>query len=87
VAQSELDGLIEGLSARYRPPADYASFVNAYGPRAARYGFTSSSGAAADRDATAALMRVAEQWDDAGHPSGAGAVPRPKPVVRIVPRQ
>jgi predicted acylesterase/phospholipase RssA len=87
VAQSELDGLFEGLAARWEPPSDYRSFLDAYGPTTPRYGFGSQAAAAADREATAELMSVAGDWHQAGHPSSAGDVPRPKPSVRIVPRQ
>jgi predicted acylesterase/phospholipase RssA len=87
VSMSELDELLEALSANYGRSAGYEEFLAAYGPTAPNYGLGGKGAAAADQQATRQLMELATTWADAGYPSSAGTVPRPKPLLRIVPRQ
>jgi hypothetical protein len=87
ISMSELDELLEALSASYRGSAGYEAFLAAYGPTAPNYGTGGTAPATADQQATRQLMDLATTWAGDAHPSSAGTVPRPKPSLRVVPRQ
>lgn len=87
ISMAELDELLEALSANFGGSAGYEAFLTAYGPTAPNYGTGGKGPAAADQEATRQLMDLATTWAGAAHPSSAGTVPRPKPSLRVVPRQ
>jgi predicted acylesterase/phospholipase RssA len=85
VAMSELDDTMGALRKSYL--AGTKGFIENYAPAATRYPVGSQQAVVEDRWATAGLMGVADAWTGAGHPSSAGTVPRPKPSLRLTPRQ
>lgn len=85
VAMSEFDGILGDLAGRW--DGGYQDFVARYGPATPHYGLGSPQATTADHRATTGLMGVAAAWGEAGHPSSMGAVPQPRPALRIVPRQ
>lgn len=91
VEMNELDTLFEGLLARYTLDG-YEQFVATTGLSAERYRHDRDADgprtvAGADIEATKALLAVVRAWRDAKHPASKGTVPRPRPALRIVPRQ
>jgi predicted acylesterase/phospholipase RssA len=85
VAMSELDETMGELRRSYTEGT--RDFVANYAPSTSRYPIGTPQAVLEDRQATASLIGVADEWADAGHPSVAGRVPRPKPSLRLTPRQ
>jgi predicted acylesterase/phospholipase RssA len=85
VAMSELDDTLGELRHSYHDGT--ANFIEKLGPSAPRYQIGGQQAVLDDREATARLIGVADAWAAAGHPSSAGTVPRPKPAMRLTPRQ
>lgn len=84
---TELDDLLERMRGVYDGEKSYATLRTLNEAANGRYGLDSLARAEADQAATAKLMDLAEAWTSAGHPANSGRVPRPKPSLRIVPRQ
>ena len=87
VMMSELDDLLERMRGVYDGEKGYATLRTFDEAASGRYGLDSVARAKADQAATAGLMDLADAWTSAGHPANGGRVPRPKPSLRIVPRQ
>jgi hypothetical protein len=85
VAMSELDDTMGELRQSY--VGGTREFIENYAPSATRYPVGGQPAVLQDRQATAGLIGVADAWAGAGHPSSAGTVPRPKPSLRLTPRQ
>lgn len=85
VAVSELDDTLGALRHSYH--AGTEAFIEAYAPTAGRYPIKPEEAVIKDRGATAGLIGVADAWKSQGHPSSAGTVPKPKPSLRLTPRQ
>jgi predicted acylesterase/phospholipase RssA len=90
VEMSELDTLLDGLLDRSGGEDGYEAFVARTGPTTRNYRHDTGRDhpvARADLEATLALLEVARAWRVAGHPASKGSVPRPRPALRIVPKQ
>ena len=85
VAGSELDDTLATLRHSYR--GGTKEFIEAYAPSAGRYPIKPDEAVHRDRDATAALIGVADTAKELRHPASAGTVPKPKPSLRLTPRQ
>jgi hypothetical protein len=85
VSMSELDETMGELRQSYVKGTK--DFIANYAQSATRYPIGKPPAVLQDRQATASLIGVADVWADAGHPSSAGTVPRPKPSLRLTPRQ
>lgn len=85
VAGSELDDTLGALRHSYREGTK--EFIEAYAPTASRYPIKPDEAVIKDRAATAALIRAADTAKEQRHPSSAGTVPKPKPSLRLTPRQ
>lgn len=85
VAMCGTDDLLTALDGKYRH--GFSDFIDAYGPTSTHFGLGTPEATAADAAATAALMKLAQNWAAASHPASAGTSPAPKPDLRFVPRQ
>jgi hypothetical protein len=85
--KSELDDLLERMRGVYDGEQRYAMLRILNEAAEGGYGLESVARAEPDQAATAGLMELADAWASAGHPANGGRVPRPKPSLRIVPRQ
>jgi predicted acylesterase/phospholipase RssA len=88
-AMSSLSDLVDKMAAGYPTNAQgdegYKDFLCRYGPHATEYAHLSPEAVAADTDAAAELMALAERWESLNYPLTTPKVPDPRPRLRQVP--
>jgi hypothetical protein len=87
VAMSEIDDALTRMYSDYCPPDGYQDFIAKYGPSTKRYPIGAAAMTARERALTDKLMQHARNSALQKHPPSAGSVPRPKPLLRLLPRQ
>ena len=85
VAMSGADDMLDALQAKYQN--GFHAFIDDYGPTATHYAIGDPTRVAADAQATAHLMSLAQAWDAQDNPGAAGDLPSPRPDLRFAPRQ
>jgi predicted acylesterase/phospholipase RssA len=88
-SMSELDDLLAAVRERYGSGAadGFEAFLHSYSSQPDCHPFQNLAQATHDLQATRAMIDLAEAWARDGHPAQGGSVPRPKPTLRMVPRQ